>query len=75
MLRHPFALGTRFHQHGAPEGDRQCGREPLATVHDPALADGAGLGEDAQLTLALLDIDSYHIDGGWPPGVCPAARR
>jgi len=40
---------------------------------DPALDEFAVGGEDAELALALVEIESYRIHGGWPPGWCLAA--
>ena len=35
----------------------------------------AGAVEDAQLTLAFVEIDPYDIHGGWPLEMCPVSKR
>jgi len=48
---------------------------PCAFSHcaDPTLFHGAVVVADAELTLALVQIEPYRINGGWPPGVCLVA--
>ena len=51
------------------------GGVPLAAGGDPTVRDRAIGGVDRQLTLALVHIQAYDLDGGRPPGMRPVARR
>jgi hypothetical protein len=42
--------------------------EPGAARYQAPLHELAVVGEDTELRLALVEIESYDIHGGWPPG-------
>lgn len=69
-LRDPFALRTGLEQNPRRRAIPEYRGESLATGHDPLLRDAAVRREGAQLALAFVEIDSYHIHG-WPPRCVP----
>jgi hypothetical protein len=73
--RDPFALGARLEENARRRAIAQQWGEPLAARDDAPLFDAAVVVSDAELTLAFVQIQSYRIHGGWPPGVCLVARR
>ena len=64
---HPLALGRGFEQDLRRRPRPKHRGEPLAAGVDPLLHDLAVLGQDAELTLALVQIESNIVHGGWPP--------
>ena len=64
-VRHPFALCTVSSK--IRGGARFPNRSRLVRI---LLGDPTVRRERAQLALAFVKIDSYHIHG-WPPGGCP----
>jgi hypothetical protein len=48
--------------------------QPLTTCDYASLADRSVIGDDAELTLAVVQIKSYCIHG-WPPGLFCASLR
>jgi hypothetical protein len=78
----PGAQGRGVRRFGAENPPACFDQEPphaivscLRDPPEPALVAGAALAGDQALTLAFVQIQSYRIHGGWPPGVCPVARR
>ena len=59
--RHPFTFCCRLEQHARRRPLAQHRGESLATRHDATVRDRAVLGEDAELTLAFVQIESYRI--------------
>src|SRR5207245_8578251 len=74
VSRDPLALRTRLEQDLRPRAIPQHRGEALATRDDPALGDGPVRVADAELALALVQIQSYDIHGGWPPGGAPRRK-
>lgn len=72
--RHPLTLRTRLEQNARPRPMAEHRSESLARRGDPALLDRPVVVPNAELTLALVQREPYHIHG-WPPGVCLAVRR
>ena len=71
MPRDPLALCTRLEQDLRPRPTPEHRGEALTARDDPALRDGPVRVAEAELTLALVQIQSYDIHGGWPPGGAP----
>ena len=74
VARHPLTLRGRLEQNARRRPIAEDRDEALARRGDTPLGHGAVRGEDAELTLALVEIDPYAIHG-WPPGLCLVARR
>ena len=64
--RHPLALGRGLQQHARRGAAPQDGREPVPAGDDPLFDQLPLRGEDAELALAFVHIESYSIHGGWP---------
>jgi hypothetical protein len=73
VARDPLALGRGLEQDAGPRAAPEHLGEPRARGCDAALDELAAGGEDAELALALVEIETYRIRGGWPPGC--ALRR
>lgn len=71
----PLALGARLEENAGPCSSPQHGGEALTRGRDAALLDGSTVVANAELTLALVQIEPYRIHGGWPPGVCLVLGR
>src|SRR5437588_6989933 len=61
VSRDPLALRTRLEQDLRPPPIPQHRGEALAARDGPALGDGPVLITEAELSLALVQIQSYHI--------------
>src|SRR6266566_7987982 len=72
--RDPLALRARLEQDLRPRPTPEHRGEALAARDDPAFGDGPVLITEAELTLALVQIQSYDIHGGWPPGGAPRRK-
>ncbi len=72
--RHPLALGRGLQQYPRRRPVPQHCGEPLPAGDDPAFDDLPVLGENAELALALVQINPYDIHGGWPSRWRPRAR-
>jgi hypothetical protein len=66
-LRHPLALRRGFDEDASGRPLPQHLGEPLPTRPDPLLHQFPLGGEDAELALALEQIEPDIIHGGWPP--------
>src|SRR5689334_2006825 len=75
MPRDPLTLRARLDEHARRRAIPENRTEPLPARHDATLFHRSIIPPDAQLTLAFVEIESYRIHGGWPPGVCLVARR
>src|SRR5262249_49543170 len=65
---YPLRLGHRFHQDAGPGPAAELRGESLPVGADPALDDLAGLRLDADLTIALVQVDANMVHG-WPPSL------
>src|SRR5262249_18018175 len=61
----PFAVGRRFDQDARPGARAEHGREALGLGADAPLDQFAALGEDADVTFPLVDVDANMVHG-WP---------
>lgn len=73
--RHPLALRTGFQEDPRGRPPSQYRREAFPRRRDAALLNGSIFLADAELTLALVQIEPYRIHGGWSPGVCLVLGR
>lgn len=75
MLGHPFTLRAGPEQNTGSRPISEHRSQALPRRRDAPFRHRAVFADDAQLALALVEIKPYRIHGGWPPRVCPVARR
>jgi len=75
MARDPFTLCACLEENAGRRTAAQHGGEAVTARHDAQFQNASVVLPDAELTLALVQIESYRIHGGWPPGLCLVARR
>ena len=73
MPRNPLALGRRLKEHSPAGAAAENGREALAGRGDAPLNELAIGSEDAELALALVEIESYRIPRRLASRLCLAA--
>lgn len=73
--RDPLALRARLKGECALVGVHEHDSEWLSACADAPFIDSAVVVPNSQLTLAFAQIESYRINGGWPPGLCLVLGR
>jgi hypothetical protein len=68
MLRDPLAFSRCFNENPCLRQSTKHQRKPLAAGEDPSLNQGPIFSKNAELALAFVQIESYRIHNGWPPG-------
>ncbi len=67
MARDPLALRARLQQHASRGHRTEYGGESVRSSGNAALLDGAVIAADAELSLALVQVEPYGSHG-WPAG-------
>ena len=75
MRRDPLALRRGLTQNARRRPVAEHRAQSLAARRDPELLHRPLRPENAQLTLAFVQVEFYRIHGGWPPGLCLVGRR
>ena len=73
MPRHPLAFRRSLEEDPRRRPTPKDFRESCARRHEPPLDQFAVVGDDAELTLAFVKIQSYRIHGDWPSELVVAA--